>query len=101
MKYALGNMLNGGGGLNPDGLSLDLQFAADKTLTARRGPTPDFTRGSTATFVGSDGLIQSAFLFMALERLYYLGHTLQRLQEQELTQHAPRLHLPLPLVVSF
>ncbi len=52
-------MLNGGG-INPDGLSLDLQFAADKTLTARRGPTPDFTRGSTATFVGSDGLIQSA-----------------------------------------
>lgn len=53
-------MLNGGGGLNPDGLSLDLQFAADKTLTARRGPTPDFTRGSTGTFVGSNGLIQSA-----------------------------------------
>jgi len=60
MKYALGNMLNGAGGLNPDGLSLDLQFAADKTLTARRGPTPVFTRASTATFVGSDGLIQSA-----------------------------------------
>jgi hypothetical protein len=59
MQYVLGNMLNGGG-INPDGLSLDLQFAADKTLTARRGPTPDFTRGSTATFVGSDGLIQSA-----------------------------------------
>ena len=52
-------MLNGGG-LNPDGLSLDLQFAADKTLTARRGPTPVFTRGSTGTFVGSNGLIQSA-----------------------------------------
>ena len=46
MKYALGNMLNGAGGLNPDGLSLDLQFAADKTLTARRGPTPVLTRGS-------------------------------------------------------
>ncbi len=44
MQYVLGNMLNGGGGLNPDGLSLDLQFAADKTLTARRGPTPVFTR---------------------------------------------------------
>jgi len=43
-----------------DGLSLDLQFAADKTLTARKGPTPTFTRGSTATFVGSNGLIQSA-----------------------------------------
>jgi hypothetical protein len=43
-----------------DGLSLDLQFATDKTLTARKGPTPTFTRASTATFVGSDGLIQSA-----------------------------------------
>ena len=60
MKYALGNMLNGAGSLNPDGLSLDLQFAADKTLTARKGPTPVFTRASTATFVGSDGLIQSS-----------------------------------------
>ena len=60
MKYALGNMLNGAGGLNPDGLSLDLQFATDKTLTARKGPTPVFTRASTATFVGSNGLIQSA-----------------------------------------
>jgi len=60
MQYVLGNMLNGAGGLNPDGLSLDLQFAADKTLTARKGPTPVFTRASTATFVGSNGLIQSA-----------------------------------------
>jgi hypothetical protein len=59
MQYVLGNMLNGGG-INPDGLSLDLQFATDKTLTARKGPTPTFTRASTATFVGSDGLIQSA-----------------------------------------
>jgi hypothetical protein len=53
-------MLNGGGGLNADGLALDLQFAVDKTLTARKGPTPVFTRASSATFVGSDGLIQSA-----------------------------------------
>jgi hypothetical protein len=60
MQYVLGNMLNGAGGLNPDGLSLDLQFAADKTLTARKGPTPVFTRGSTGTFVGSNGLVQSA-----------------------------------------
>jgi hypothetical protein len=60
MKYALGNMLNGAGSLNPDGLSLDLQFATDKTLAARKGPTPVFTRGSTGTFVGSNGLIQSA-----------------------------------------
>jgi hypothetical protein len=43
-----------------DGLSLNLQFATDKTLTARKGPTPTFTRASTATFVGSNGLIQSA-----------------------------------------
>ncbi len=60
MKYALGNMLNGAGGFNPDGLALDLQFAADKTLTARKGPTPVLTRGSTGTFVGSNGLIQTA-----------------------------------------
>ena len=60
MKYALGNMLNGAGGLNADGLSLDLQFATDKTLTARKGPTPVFTRASSGRFVGSDGLIQSA-----------------------------------------
>lgn len=53
-------MLNGAGGLNPDGLSLDLQFATDKTLTARKGPTPVLTRASTGTFIGSDGLIQSA-----------------------------------------
>lgn len=43
-----------------DGLALDLQFAADKTLTARKGPTPAFTRASTGRFVGSNGLIQSA-----------------------------------------
>jgi len=49
-------MLNGGG-LNPDGLSLDLQFAADKTLTARRGPTPTFSRASSGTFVNANGLI--------------------------------------------
>ena len=53
-------MLNGAGGLNADVPSLDLQFAADKTLTARKGPTPVFTRGSTGTFVGSNGLIQTA-----------------------------------------
>jgi hypothetical protein len=60
MQYVLGNMLNGGGGLNADGLALDLQFALDKTLTARKGPTPVFTRASSATFVGSNGLIQTA-----------------------------------------
>jgi hypothetical protein len=62
MNYSLGNMLGGAGALNADKLSLDLQFAIDKTLTARKGPTPTFTRASTATFVGSDGLIQSAAL---------------------------------------
>jgi hypothetical protein len=52
MQYVLGNMLNGGGGLNADGLALDLQFAADKTLTARKGPTPVFTRASSGTYFG-------------------------------------------------
>jgi hypothetical protein len=43
-----------------DQLSLDLPFAATKSLTARVGPTPTFTRASSATFVGSNGLIQTA-----------------------------------------
>lgn len=60
MKYALGNMLNGAGGLNADQLALDLPFAVTKSLTAARGPTPTFTRASGGTFVGSNGLIQSA-----------------------------------------
>jgi hypothetical protein len=60
MQYVLGNMLNGGGGLNADGLALDLQFALDKTTTARKGPTPTFTRASSGTFVGSNGLVQTA-----------------------------------------
>ena len=51
------NSRQGGGGDLP---SLDLAFALDKTLTARKGPTPAFTRSSTGTFVGSNGLIQSA-----------------------------------------
>jgi hypothetical protein len=61
MRLGLGNTLVDNGLSNPDLLSLDLQFAADKTLAARRGPTPAFTRANpTATFVGSDGLIQTA-----------------------------------------
>lgn len=60
MNHSLGNMLGGAGALNADKLALNLQFATDKTLTARKGPTPVFTRASTATFVGSNGLIQSA-----------------------------------------
>ena len=58
--HILSNSLVGGGSMNPDKLSLDLNFAVDKTLTARKGPTPTFTRGSTATFIGSNGLIQSS-----------------------------------------
>jgi len=50
MNYSLGNTLSRGGSLNADGLSLDLQLATDKTLTARKGPTPTFTRASTATY---------------------------------------------------
>ena len=60
MDLSLSNSLVSSATLNPDKLSLDLQFATDKTLTACKGPTPTFTRASTATFVGSDGLIQSA-----------------------------------------
>ena len=43
-----------------DQLALDLPLAETKSITARVGPTPVFTRSSTATFIGSNGLIQSA-----------------------------------------
>jgi len=60
MDFSLSSSLVGSAVSNPDKLALDLQFATDKTLTARKGPTPAFTRGSSGTFVGSDGFIQSA-----------------------------------------
>lgn len=61
MEYSLSSSLVGGSGsINPDGLSLDLNFAADKTLTARKGPTPVLTRASVATYIASDGSLQSA-----------------------------------------
>jgi len=70
MNYSLGNMLGGAGALNADKLSLDLQFAADKTLTARRGPTPTFTRASGATFVNNLGQIK-----YGRENLYQLSQS--------------------------
>ena len=60
MDFSLSSSLVGSAVSNPDKLALDLRFATDKTLTARKGPTPVFTRASSATFVGSNGLIQSA-----------------------------------------
>lgn len=60
MDFSLSSSLVGSAVSNPDKLALDLQFAADKTLTARKGPTPAFTRASSGTFVGSNGLIQTA-----------------------------------------
>jgi hypothetical protein len=49
------------GRTNP-GLSaaLDLRFALDKSLTAYRGPTPSFSRASSGTYFGSDGLLKYA-----------------------------------------
>jgi hypothetical protein len=38
MNFSLSSSLVGRAVLNPDKLSLDLQFAADKTLTARSQP---------------------------------------------------------------
>ena len=53
MEYSLSNSLVGGSkSLNSLGLSLDLRFAEDKSLTARKGPTPTFTRASIATYYG-------------------------------------------------
>ena len=60
MDFSLSSSLVGNAVSNPDKLALDLQFATDKTLTARKGPTPVFTRGSGATFVDSDNLVKWA-----------------------------------------
>lgn len=55
------NSRQGGGGDLP---SLDLAFALDKTLTARKGPTPTFTRvqatSTGSTYIGADRLIKYA-----------------------------------------
>jgi hypothetical protein len=75
MRLGLGNTLLNNGLSNPDLLSLDLQFAADKgysadgtvvsgtgqfDITSRRGPAAKFTRASGATEVGPYGLIRYA-----------------------------------------
>ena len=38
-------------------ISLDLAFALDKTLTARVGPTPTFSRASSGLFVNANGIL--------------------------------------------
>jgi len=58
-------------------LTLDLQFALDATYFSRRGPTPTFTRASSARFVGPTGLIQVAST--NVPRLDYDPITLQPL----------------------
>lgn len=40
--------------------TLDLLFAADKSLTAYKGSTPSFSRASTGTFFNSSGVLTSA-----------------------------------------
>ena len=40
--------------------TLDLLFAADKSLTAYTGPTPSFSRASTGTFFNSSGTLTTA-----------------------------------------
>jgi hypothetical protein len=40
--------------------SLDLQFAKTKSLTAVKGPTPQFSRASTATYRDSSNVLQTA-----------------------------------------
>ena len=55
------NSRQGGGGDLP---SLDLAFALDKAITARKGPTPTFTRvqetSTGSTYIGADRLIKYA-----------------------------------------
>ncbi|MCE2725070.1 MAG: hypothetical protein LW865_17620, partial [Betaproteobacteria bacterium] len=46
--------------------SLDLRFALDKSLTAYRGPTPSFSRASSGTYFGSDGILRTMGLNLLL-----------------------------------
>ena len=39
---------------------LDLAFSADKTLTARYGPTPSYSRASTGTYFNASGILTTA-----------------------------------------
>jgi hypothetical protein len=41
-------------------LKLDWQFATDRAFAVRRGPTPTFTRSTTATYEDSTGVIRTA-----------------------------------------
>lgn len=68
MDFSLSNSLIGNAVSNPDKLALDLQFSTDKTLTARKGPTPVFTRGSASTYFGpfvevSAGVLRTTSIF--------------------------------------
>lgn len=60
--HVLSSSLVGGGSMNPDKLSLNLQFASNKSLTANSGPTPAFTRGSKATYNGFGASINNEWL---------------------------------------
>lgn len=46
-----------GSAVNLDKLALSLHFAEDRTLKARKGPTPTFTRASAATLIDVSGNI--------------------------------------------
>jgi len=55
----LSSSLISGGSLNTNKLSLNLRFADDASLTARKGPTPVFTRASTGTCINEFGYVVS------------------------------------------
>lgn len=56
-----GGAFSSGGTKNPlFSPQLDLNFAGSQAFTASVGPTPVFSRASSGTFVGSNGLIQTA-----------------------------------------
>jgi hypothetical protein len=59
--HILSSSLIGGGSMNTDKLSLNLDFTSGTMESSvKKGSIPDFARGSTGTFTGSNGLIQSA-----------------------------------------
>ena len=55
--------------------TVDLLFAADRSLTSYSGPTPSFSRASTGTYFNSSGVLTSATINAARFNYAYNGTT--------------------------
>jgi hypothetical protein len=86
-----------GGGSTPTVANLDLNFAANLSLTPTVGPTPSFTRASTATSFNSTGVLTSAAINAPRFDYVYNGTSWVSkglLVEEQRTNVCPRSQYP-------